>query len=113
MNVPLPRFVPKGATYRDAEEKRDLESRNGYIQAAFVVYTAQNWTPDTYVTPELLCELQRLAVNQIYRCAGFFRDGPALITNRRTMQRSRVTLMKCANTSGQAGISRRFIWAPT
>ena len=73
--MPPSQFVPKGTIYRDANEKRDLESRNGYIQAAFVVDAAQNWTPESRLTPELICEIQRLAVNQIYRCAGHFRDG--------------------------------------
>lgn len=42
-------------------------------------YTAANWTSDTQLAPELLMELQRLAVNQIYRCAGHFRDGPVFL----------------------------------
>lgn len=71
--------VPKGAVYRDSDDKRELESRNGYIQAAFVVYEAQNWNTDSRLTPDLVRELQRLSVNQIYRCAGEFRDGPVTI----------------------------------
>jgi Fic family protein len=59
--------------------KLQLESRNGIIQAEFVIYTAANWTPDKRLTPELLKDLQRLAVNQIYRCAGYFRDGPVAL----------------------------------
>ncbi len=68
-------FVPKGVAYRDLEDKVRQESRNVVIQAKFVIHTASNWNPDSRVTPDLLKELQRLAVNQIYRCAGFFRDG--------------------------------------
>jgi Fic family protein len=71
--VSLP--VPKGLIYKDSADKLHLESRNGIIQAEFVLHTAENWTHDQRLTPELLRELQRLAVNQIYRCAGHFRDG--------------------------------------
>src|SRR5262249_39451819 len=52
---------------------------NGVIQARYIVHTASNWSPDQRVTPALLLELQRLAVNQIYRRAGCFRDGPVLL----------------------------------
>jgi len=67
-------FVPKGVAYADQEDKVRKESRNGVIQAEFVILSASNWTRDSRITPELLRELQRLAVNQIYRCAGYFRD---------------------------------------
>lgn len=72
-------FVPKGAVYKDLDDKRGLESRNGLIQAEFIVFTAQNWSASSRLTPELLLELQRIAVTQIYRCAGFFRDGPVTL----------------------------------
>lgn len=72
-------IVPKGTIYRDDTEKTSLETRNGVIQARFVFHTIIQWTEGTPVTPELLLELQRLAVNQIYRCAGYFRDGPVKI----------------------------------
>ena len=71
-------FVPKGTVYRDDEEKIQLESRNGVIQFEFVFYTVENWAGRKF-TPELLLELQRLAVNQIYRCAGHFRDGLVIL----------------------------------
>ena len=67
-------FVPKGIVYQDDEEKLQLESRNAILQIEFVIYTVGNWDGRKF-TPELLLECQRLAVNQIYRCAGHFRDG--------------------------------------
>jgi Fic family protein len=73
--ISLPQFVPKGVIYRDDAEKLRLETRNGVIQAEFVFYTVSSWTAGRVVEPSLLLELQRLAVNQIYRCAGHFRDG--------------------------------------
>lgn len=72
-------FVPKGPIYADNEDKRRQESRNVLIQAQFVFYTATNWGADQRLAPELLLKLQELAVNQIYRCAGFFRDGPVFL----------------------------------
>lgn len=73
--------VPKGTIYQDEREKTSLETRNGVIQARFVLYTAAQWMERSPVVPELLLELQRIAVNQIYRCAGRFRDGPVTIKN--------------------------------
>lgn len=66
-------FVPKGTVYQNDDEKLELESRNGIIQFEYIIYTAENWD-DRKFTPELLLETQRLAVNQIYRCAGHYRD---------------------------------------
>ena len=68
------RFVPKGPIYKDLNDKLRQETRNGVIQAEFMFATAANWDPGKRISPELLLELQRLAVNQIYRCAGHFRD---------------------------------------
>jgi Fic family protein len=66
--------------YRTAEEKLQLETRNGAIQFLAVLHYAGEWKePGSSLTPELLREFQRLAINQIYTCAGVFRDGPVRI----------------------------------
>jgi Fic family protein len=78
VNPPL-RFVPKGTVYRDDEEKNRLESRNVVIQAEYILHEASGWGGSCRFSPEVILELQRLAVNQIYRCAGHFRDGPVFI----------------------------------
>ncbi len=75
--MPLP--TPRGPIYQDNDDKRRQESRNGYIQAEFVVDRISAWGAESSLTVDLLCELQRLAVNQIYRCAGHLRDGPVAI----------------------------------
>jgi len=63
------------ALYRTAEEKRELEARNGAIQFMAVLHYASEWKDgESRLTPEILLELQRLAINQIYSCAGMFRD---------------------------------------
>lgn len=71
--------VPKGTAYRDWDDKRRLESRNGVIQAQYAVNLVSELGSGNHLTPEILCELQRLAINQIYRCAGHFRDGTVQI----------------------------------
>ena len=73
--------VPKGTIFLDETEKKSLETRNGVIQARFVFHTVTEWSEGTDVTPELLLEFQRIAVNKIYRCAGHFRDGEVTIRN--------------------------------
>jgi len=78
--LPLP-FVPKGATYQDEDEKVRLESRNGVIQAAYVLHRVAEWSPTDRITPELCLKLQELAITQIFRCAGYFRDGPVTISD--------------------------------
>jgi Fic family protein len=72
-------FVPRGITFRDSDEKIRLETRNGVIQADFMFETAISWNSSKRLTPDILIELQRLAVNQIYRCAGHFRDGEVIL----------------------------------
>ena len=71
--------ITRGGVYRDDEDKRRLESRNGYIQTQFIFHEVDNWDSNSRLTPGLICETQRLAINQIYRCAGFFRDGEVAI----------------------------------
>jgi Fic family protein len=67
--------------YRTADEKRRLETRNGAIQFLAVLNYAAEWKPgESELTSALVRELQRLAINQIYSCAGSFRDGPVQIT---------------------------------
>ena len=76
-----PLAVPKGLIFRDQEEKKRLEGRNGVIQARYVFHCIDDWTPESRISPDVIRELQRLAVNQIYRCAGSFRDGPVTLQN--------------------------------
>ena len=66
--------------YRTDQEKRDLESRNGAIQFLAVIHHIEEWRPgESKLTPAILQELQRIAINQIYSCAGSFRDGAVTI----------------------------------
>jgi Fic family protein len=74
-------IVPKGTVYLTDSDKTSLETRNGVIQARFVLHSIAEWIEGSPIAPELLMELQRLAVNQIYRCAGYFRDNSVKIEN--------------------------------
>jgi Fic family protein len=63
------------ALYRTADEKRALEARNGAIQFMAVLHYASEWkNGQSRLTPDIILELQRLGINQIYSCAGMFRD---------------------------------------
>jgi len=71
--------------YRSDDEKRRLESRNVAIQALAVLNYADEWrVGQSRLTQQLILDFQRLAVNQIYTCAGSFRDGPVVLQDPRT-----------------------------
>jgi Fic family protein len=77
MGIPGPLRL---ALYRTADEKKDLEVRNGAVQFLAVLQFASEWkNGDSRLTPQILLELQRLAINQIYSCAGTFRDAVVTI----------------------------------
>ena len=66
--------------YRTADEKRATEARNGAIQFLAVLHYIEEWRAGaSSISLDLLLELQRLAINQIYTCAGHLRDGPVRI----------------------------------
>ena len=66
--------------YRTGEEKRATEARNGAIQFLAVLHCIEEWRAgESSISPALLLELQRLAINQIYTCAGHLRNGPVRI----------------------------------
>jgi Fic family protein len=75
--------VPGLPIYQNQEEKRQTEIRNGAIQFWAVLDYAKNWIDQgkANLTPDLLKELQRLAINQVYTCAGTFRDGSVQISS--------------------------------
>lgn len=76
-----PITVPKETVYLTEEEKTSLETRNGVLQARFLFHTITQWNESDQISPDLQLEFQRLAVNQIYRCAGHFRDDAVTIRN--------------------------------
>ena len=62
--------------YRTAQEKKELEARNGALQFLLVLDRVGGWEPGTSrVEPQLLLDLQYRAIVNIYSCAGSFRTG--------------------------------------
>src|SRR5579863_3168211 len=78
MGFPEPRL----ALYRTAEEKRAQEARHGAIQFLATLHYVSEWGSGSRLTPEIILELQRLAINQIYTCAGRFRNDSVGISGR-------------------------------
>lgn len=73
--------MPGFPTYKDADDKRRLEIRNTAIQFFAILHYAGEWNDNSKLDRGLLCELHRLAINQIYSCAGCLRDGPVRIAD--------------------------------
>lgn len=69
----------------DAEQKAVLEARNGLIQFDEVIRLINEEKPKFKLRPSVVQRLQRLAIKDIYTCAGNFRTGPVQIegTNHR------------------------------
>jgi fido (protein-threonine AMPylation protein) len=65
--------------YRNEHEKLLLIERNGYSQSEYVQELAQKSGRTLEMTPELIRELHRLAIQDIYECAGEFRTWPITI----------------------------------
>jgi len=74
--------VPGLPTYTDADDKRQKEIRNGAIQFLAVLDYVERWgSQNLKFDTAILCELHRLAIDQIYSCAGSLRDGPVKLSD--------------------------------
>ncbi len=65
--------------YDTAEQKADLEARNGLLQFDEVKKLVAASRSEFKLTPEVLLQLQYLAIHDIYSCAGKFRTGPVYL----------------------------------
>jgi len=61
------------------EQKAALEARNGLLQFEAIESMALASKGGFTFTASLLCELQRLAIQDIYTCAGKMRTGPVFL----------------------------------
>lgn len=61
------------------EQKAELETKNGLLQVEAIEPMVSASKGGFNFTPELLCELQRLAIQNIYTCAGQMRTGPVFL----------------------------------
>jgi Fic family protein len=67
--------------YRDPQEKADLEARNGLLQFDHVLALVDEAvTVGTFkLRPSTVQTFQRIAIKDIYTCAGNYRTGPVFI----------------------------------
>lgn len=65
--------------YTDADQKAALEARNGLLQFDEVIRLIGEAKQNFSLRPSTLQRLQRLAIKDIYTCAGNFRIGPVFI----------------------------------
>jgi Fic family protein len=65
--------------FADAEQKAALEARNGLIQIDEVIRLIEGAKHGFELRPSIIQRLQRLAIKDIYTCAGNFRTGPVCI----------------------------------
>src|SRR6266852_7717030 len=61
------------------EEKAALEARNGLLQFETVEKMVRSWASGFVLSPDTLRELHRLAIQNIYICAGNFRTKPVYL----------------------------------
>ncbi len=65
--------------YADADQKAALEARNGLLQFDEVLRLIEESKKGFKLRPSTIQRLQRLAIKDIYTCAGNFRTGPVYI----------------------------------
>ena len=66
--------------YTTLEEKAQLEARNGLLQFDEVVRLVDEARNGFKLRPSTIQRLQRLAIQDIYTCAGNYRTGPVFIS---------------------------------
>jgi Fic family protein len=71
--------TPPYQLFTSPEQKAALEARNGLLQFEAIAPIVAASKSGFNFTPEILCELQRLAIQDIYTCAGKMRDGPVFL----------------------------------
>lgn len=71
------------ALYRNLAEKAFLEQRNGLRQFQDVLELVREWKGVLQLTPDVVQNLHAAAIDELYICAGEFRNGPVEITGSR------------------------------
>jgi Fic family protein len=66
--------------YDTAEQKADLEARNGLLQFDEVKKMVASARAGFKMTPDVLLRLQYLAIHDLYTCAGKFRTGAVYLS---------------------------------
>jgi Fic family protein len=73
--------LPFSQLFDSREQKAALEARNGLLLFAAIEEKVLQSKAGFSLTPQLLCELHRLVIQDIYTCAGSFRKVDVEITN--------------------------------
>jgi fido (protein-threonine AMPylation protein) len=73
--------LPDNQLYATREQKADLEARNGLLLFSQIERMVEPSKAGFTLTPQLLCELHRLVIQDLYTCAGTFRRVNVAITN--------------------------------
>jgi Fic family protein len=74
--------IPSYQLWNTREEKAALEARNGLLLFSRVDEIIRSSARgDFALSPQLLCDLHRLVIQDLYTCAGCFRTGYVRITN--------------------------------
>jgi Fic family protein len=72
---------PPYQLYTTREQKADLEARNGLLLFSETERMVEASKAGFSLTPQLLCDLHKLVIQDIYVCAGCFRKWNVGITN--------------------------------
>lgn len=73
--------TPPYQLYITREQKADLEARNGLLLFSEIERMVEASKGGFCLTPQLLCNLHKLVIQDIYTCAGRFRRVNVQITN--------------------------------
>jgi Fic family protein len=74
--------VPLGRElYETTQQKLDLEARNGKLQFAEILAIIDESWGQFYVTPKIIKRLHKAAIQDIYACAGEYRNWPVSLKN--------------------------------
>jgi Fic family protein len=73
--------IPNNQLYTTREQKADLEARNGLLLFSEIQRMVEASKAGFTLTPQLLLELHTLVIQDLYACAGTFRNVNVAITN--------------------------------
>ncbi len=79
-SVPVGNETAPLVLFNSRSEKLALEARNGLLQFDEVLRLVTHSNGVLALTPQILKNLQRIAIQDIYACAGSFREGPISIS---------------------------------
>lgn len=76
-----PESIENPELFTSKPEKDALEARNALLQFDETLRLVRNAKGVLHLTPQILCALQKLAIQDIYKCAGTYRKRTIYISN--------------------------------